>query len=99
MTILAVGRILILTWTKYGPRVYYVHWNCGYRWDACGSTHPCSEHCEQKDKIKLKYNESRAVKGNLSYLPLGEVVDRGMVLGALVAKIVGPGGQKYMNWP
>ena len=30
--------MLILTRTKYGPRAYYVHWYCGYRWDTCGST-------------------------------------------------------------
>ena len=32
MTMLAVGRMLILTRTKYGSRAYYVHWYCGYRW-------------------------------------------------------------------
>ena len=40
-------------------------------------------------KNKLKCNEPREVKGNLSDLPLGEVVDWGGVLGAVVAKIVG----------
>ena len=80
--------MLILNRTKYGPQAYYVHWYYGYRWDTCGSTHPCSENCEKKEK-KLKCNEPRAVKGNLSDLPLVEVVDWGMVLGAVVAKIVG----------
>ena len=37
---LVVRRMLILTRTKYGPRAYYVHWYCGYRWDTCGSTSP-----------------------------------------------------------
>ena len=81
--------MLIPTQTKYGPQAYYVHWYCGYRWDTCGSTHPCSEHCEQKERIKIKCNEPRAVKGNLSDLTLREVVDWGMVLGDVVAKIVG----------
>ena len=88
MNMLAVGRMLILTCTKYGPRSYYVHWYFGYRWDTCGSTHPCSEHCEQREEKKLKWNEPRAVKGNLSDIPLVEVVDWGMVLGAVVAEIV-----------
>ena len=43
----------------------------------------------KKKKLKLKCNQSRAVKGNLSDLPLGEVVDWGMVLCAVVAKVVG----------
>ena len=43
----------------------------------------------KEKKIKLNCNELRSVKGNLSNLPLGEVVDCGMVLGAVVAKIVG----------
>ena len=82
--------MLILTRTKYGPRAYYVHWYGGYRWDTCGSTHPCSEHCEKREKIiKLNCNELREVKGNLWYLQLGEVVDWEVVLGAVVAKIVG----------
>ena len=81
--------MLILTCMKYGPRAYYVHWCCGYRWDTCVSTHPCSEHCEQKEKRKLKYNEPRAVKGNLSDIPLGEVVYWGVFLGAVVTNIVG----------
>ena len=89
MNMLAIGRMLILTRTKYGPRAYYFHWYCGYRWDTCGSKHPCSDYCDQKEKRKLKSNEPRAVKGNLSDLPLGEVVDWGVVLGAVVAKIVG----------
>ena len=29
----------------------------------------------KKKKIKLKYNQPRAVKCNMWYLPLGEVVD------------------------
>ena len=87
---LAVRMMLILTRTKYGPQAYYAHWYCGHRWDTCVSTHPCSEHCEKKEKkIKLKWNEPRAVKGNLSDLPLGEVVDWGMVIVAVFAKIVG----------
>ena len=88
MTMLAVRRMLILTRTKYGPRAYFVHWYCGYRWDTCVSTHPCIEHCEQKEKIKLKWNEPRAVKENLLDLPLGVVVYWGMVLGAVVTNIV-----------
>ena len=37
MTILAIGRVLTLTRTKYRPRAY-VHCYCGHRWDTCGST-------------------------------------------------------------
>ena len=48
MTMLAAGRVLTLTRTKYGPCAY-VHWYCGHRWDTYGSTHPSSEHCEQKE--------------------------------------------------
>ena len=40
-------------------------------------------------KIKLKCNESRSVKGNLSVFWLVEVVDWGVVIVAVVAKIVG----------
>ena len=43
---------------------------------------------KEKEK-KLNCNEPRAVKGNMSDLPLGDVVDWGMVPGAVVAKIVG----------
>ena len=43
----------------------------------------------KKGKLKLKCNQSRAVKGNLSDLLLGEVVYWGMVLSAVVAKDVG----------
>ena len=42
----------------------------------------------KEKKIKLNCNEPRAVKGNLLDLPLGEVVDWGIVLGDVVAKIV-----------
>ena len=38
--------------------------------------------------MKLKCNQPRSVKGNLTDFPLGEVVDWGMVLGAVVAKVV-----------
>ena len=38
--------------------------------------------------MKLKCNQSKAVKGNLSDLTLKEVVDWGMVLGAVVFKVV-----------
>ena len=31
MTMLAVRRMLILTWTKYGAQEYYVHRYCGHR--------------------------------------------------------------------
>ena len=43
----------------------------------------------EEKKLKLNSNEPRAVKGYLSDIPLGEVVDWGMVLGAVVAKTVG----------
>ena len=42
-----------------------------------------------KEGGKLNCNEPKAVKGNQSDLLLGEVVDWGMVLVAVVAKIVG----------
>ena len=76
--------MLTLTRTKYGPQVY-IHWYCGHRWDTCGATNPCSEHCDEKEKFELKCNQSRAVQCNLSDIPLGEAVDWGMVLGAVVA--------------
>ena len=43
---------------------------------------------KRRRKTKLKCNQPKAVKGNLSDLPLGEVVDWDMVLGATVAKVV-----------
>ena len=41
----------------------------------------------KKKRNKLKCNEPRAVKGNLSDLPLGEVVDWGMVSDRLQASL------------
>ena len=42
-----------------------------------------------ESKINLNCNQLRAVNCNLSGLLLGEVVDWGMVLGAVVSQVIG----------